>query len=185
MSTYIKILSSTTEIGEAPEYIRVLPLGHVSSEKGNFTVDAESFRSIKNHIQYRNIDVVIDYEHQTLANVQAPASGWIKELSLKSDGIYARVEWTKRGKSYVLNKEYRYLSPVVEIRKEDGKVTKLHSVALTNAPAIHGMTPIINSIYSRQDEREEEELDLDTKHILKMLNVSEDDFKRYRREEKE
>ena len=105
--------------------------------------------------------------------------------NLKSDGIYARVEWTKRGKSYVLNKEYRYLSPVVEIRKEDGKVTKLHSVALTNAPAIHGMTPIINSIYSRQDEREEEELDLDTKHILKMLNVSEDDFKRYRREEKE
>ena len=55
MSTYIKILSSTTEIGKAPEYIRVLPLGHVSSEKGNFTVDAESFRSIKDHIQLKII----------------------------------------------------------------------------------------------------------------------------------
>lgn len=185
MNTYIKILSSTTEVGEAPEYIKVLPLGRVSSEKGNFTVDAESFRSIKDHIQHRNVDVVIDYEHQTLANVQAPASGWIKELSLKSDGIYARVEWTKRGKSYVLNKEYRYLSPVVGVRKEDGKVIKLHSVALTNAPAINGMTPIINSIDSKDDEKEDEELDLDIKHILKMLNVSEDDFKRYRNEEKE
>lgn len=40
----------------------------------------------------RNIDLVIDYEHRTLNNVQAPAGEWIKELVLKRDGIYVKVE---------------------------------------------------------------------------------------------
>lgn len=175
MDTYIKVLSSAEEIGEAPEWVKVLPLGHVSSEKGNFVVDSESFLLIKENMRSRNIDVVIDYEHQTLANIQAPASGWIKELSLKADGIYAKVEWTERAKAYLLNREYRYLSPVVTVRKQDGKVTRLHSAALTNAPAINSMTPIINS----NKPREENELDQFMEYILKMLNLSQNDLEKY------
>ena len=64
MDTYIKILSSGAEIGNAPGYIRVLPLGLVSSEKGDFIVDTESFHLIKEHMEHKNTDVVIDYEHQ-------------------------------------------------------------------------------------------------------------------------
>ena len=89
---YAKTLSQDPNLTKAPDYIRVLPLGNVSSEKGNFVVDGESYRLMKEHMQRRAIDIVIDYEHQTLGNVQAPAGGWIKELILKKDGIYARVE---------------------------------------------------------------------------------------------
>lgn len=176
MEPYIKVLSSTSEIWEAPECIKVLPCGYVSSEKGDFIVDADSFRLMKEHMKHRNIDIVIDYEHQTLNDVQAPAGGWIKELVLKSDGVYAKVEWTERARQYLLNREYRYLSPVVLVRKRDRKAAQLHSAALTNTPAINGMTPIVNSIVLAEDKPE---LDKMQAHILRMLNLTEDDFRKY------
>lgn len=176
METYITVLSSTSEIREAPAYIKVLPCGYVSSEKGDFIVDADSFHLMKAYMEHRNIDVVIDYEHQTLNDVQAPAGGWIKELVLKSDGVYAKVAWTERARKYLINREYRYLSPVVQVRKRDRKAVQLHSVALTNTPAINGMTPIINSMSLAEDKPDQ---DVMQKHILKMLNLSEDDFRKY------
>lgn len=173
------MLSHDPNLAEAPEYIRVLPLGRISSEKGEFLVDGESFRLMKEHMQHRGIDIVVDYEHQTLNNVQAPAGGWIKELLLKNDGIYARVEWTDKAKNYLLCKEYKYLSPVIVLRKNDRKVTQLHSVALTNTPAINGMAPIANSLdiqskapYTLNDMEKE---------ILRMLNISESDYVDYGR----
>lgn len=174
----VKVFSSSiSELREAPEYIKVLPLGHVSSEKGDFVVDDESFRTMKEHMQRRKIDIVIDYEHQTLHDVQAPAGGWIKELVLKSDGVYARVEWTERAKRYLKNREYRYLSPVVMVRDKDRKVSQLHSAALTNTPAINGMTPIVNSV--GLEEQNKPVIDEALKHIMHMLNLSENDFLKY------
>lgn len=177
MNHYEMTLSNSFLIGGVPEYIRVLPRGNIPSEKGNFVVDAESFRLIKEHMQHRNIDIVIDYEHQTLKDVQAPASGWIKELILKNDGIYAKVEWTERAKSYLKNKEYRYLSPVVMVRPRDKKAAQLHSVALTNTPAINGMIPIVNSV--KPTLKPGTRLDATQKEICRMLNISEADFMAY------
>lgn len=137
---------SQTELTGAPEVIPVLPLGHVVSQKGEFDVDEESFRAMKAQIARRGVDLVVDYEHQTLKGVQAPAAGWVKELILRDGGIAARVEWTPAATEYLQNKEYRYLSPVITVRKLDGKATGLHSLALTNTPAIEGMTPIVNSL---------------------------------------
>ena len=69
----------------------------------------------------------------------------MKELKLEDGNIVAVVEWTPRGAEYLKNKEYRYLSPVVNVRKMDNKAIGLHSLALTNTPAIENMTPIVNS----------------------------------------
>jgi phage I-like protein len=41
-------------------------------------------------------------------------------------------------------REYRYLSPVAVVRKNDRKLVAIHSAALTNKPAIVGMQPIVN-----------------------------------------
>ena len=133
------------EINGVPETISVLPIGHVVSSKGEFDVDEESFRAMKAQIAQRGVDLVVDYEHQTLKGVEAPAAGWVKELKLEDGCIKAVVEWTTRGAEYLKNREYRYLSPVVSVRKADGKATGLHSLALTNTPAIEGMTPLVNS----------------------------------------
>lgn len=177
MEVYTEILSQTANLTEAPEYIRVLPLGYVSSEKGDFLVDNESFHMIKEHMEHRAIDIVIDYEHQTLRDVQAPAGGWIKELVLKSDGIFAKVEWTKKAIDYLQNREYRYLSPVVLVRKKDHKASQLHSVALTNTPAINGMMPIVNS--EKLPLQTNAKLDDTQKKICRMLNMSKSDFIKY------
>ena len=175
---YTEILSQTANLTGAPEYIRVLPLGYVSSEKGDFLVDNESFHMMKEHMKHRAIDIVIDYEHQTLSDVQAPASGWIKDLTFKADGIYAKVEWTERAKKYLTNGEYRYLSPVILVRNRDKKAIQLHSVALTNTPAINGMTPIVNAIDLEVTECTPKE-DLMQKHILQMMNLTVDDLLKY------
>ena len=49
-------------------------------------------------------------------------------------------------KAYLESREYRYLSPVITVRKADNKATGLHSIALTNTPAIEHMEAIVNSL---------------------------------------
>ena len=138
---YILVLSES--LSEVPERIKIIPLGNVKSEKGSFVVSTESFSLIEAKMKERGLDIVIDYEHQTLNDVQAPAAGWIKSLALTEDSIVAEVEWTSKGAEYLKNKEYRYLSPVIGVRKSDGVAVSLHSVALTNTPAIDGMFPLV------------------------------------------
>lgn len=132
--------------------VRLLPLGLVHSTKGDFLVDNESFRSIRCKFTDRQLQIPIDYEHQTLKDMQAPAAGWIKDIVLKSDGIYGAVEWTERAAEYLKNREYRYLSPVILTQGEERRVVALHSAALTNTPAIDAMTPIACSDKPSGDE---------------------------------
>ena len=140
------IYALTNDIGQCPEEVKILPVGTVNSEKGDFIVDQESYKEMKAEMQRRGIDIVIDYEHQTLKDVQAPAGGWVKDLIYTPEAIIAKVEWTPKAKEYLKNKEYRYLSPVVLTRKSDSKAVVLHSLALTNTPAINGMFAIVNSV---------------------------------------
>ena len=181
MGAFAKTLPPKANLTGVPECIMVLPLGHITSVKGNFLVDEKSFSMMKEYMDCRGIDIVIDYEHQTLKNIQAPAGGWIRKLILKNDGVYAEVEWTERAKSYLRNREYRYLSPVVQIRKSDRRVSRIHSVALTNAPAINGMKPIINSAAVHDGRLDESKrLNETQKEICRMLNIEESDYAAYR-----
>ena len=163
---------SSTEIQGAPDVVKLLPLGMVKSQKGDFLVDEESFQRIKNTFKERAIDIVIDYEHQTLEDVQAPAGGWIKDLFIQDGAIAAKVEWTPKAEEYLKNKEYKYLSPVVLVRKNDQKAVVLHSAALTNTPAIDGMFAIVNSL--NIDEFEEGGKDMDLKKLAALLGLPED-----------
>lgn len=146
MEKLIACAGQGVELSGVPKEIKILPLGRVHSQKGDFNVDEESFELIRKQFKARKLDLVIDYEHQTLENVQAPAAGWIKDLYKGEDAIIAKVEWTAKAAEYLKNKEYRYLSPVVLVRKKDQKAIAIHSVALTNTPAIDGMFALVNSL---------------------------------------
>lgn len=146
MAKLIACAGQGVELSGVPKEIKILPLGRVHSQKGDFIVDEESFEFIRKQFKARKLDLVIDYEHQTLENVQAPAAGWIKDLYKGEDAIIAKAEWTAKAAEYLKNKEYRYLSPVVLVRKKDQKATAIHSVALTNTPAIDGMFALVNSL---------------------------------------
>lgn len=137
---------NSVDVGGAPNEIKLLPLGLVHSRKGDFLVDEESCRMILKHFKERQLDLVIDYEHQTLEGGEAPAAGWVKDLRIGEDAVIAKMEWTQKAAEYLKSKEYRYLSPVVFKREQDKRVTAIHSGALTNTPAIDGMFAVVNSL---------------------------------------
>lgn len=133
------------QLGEqAPEIIRLLPLGEVVLADGRqpFQVTQESLAQILASWRRRGHDLVIDYEHQSMSGKEAPAAGWIKDLWEAADGLYAQVAWTERARAYIDQKEYRYFSPVVELG-EGREVTDLLQVALTNCPAISNLEPLV------------------------------------------
>ena len=107
-SRYRRIMILTGgDLGDCPDRIKILPVGRINSEKGDFVVDKESYNAMKAEMQRRGIDIVIDYEHQTLEGVQAPAGGWVKDLAYTPEAIEAKVEWTPKAQEYLKNKEYR------------------------------------------------------------------------------
>lgn len=170
MNRYTVCAMTGDKLEGVPSEIKLIPLGTIKSQKGTFQADEESFRLIKERFENRKLDLVIDYEHQTLKDVQAPASGWIKDLRLGEDAIIAKVDWTERAKEYLKNKEYRYLSPVIISRNSDKKVIGVHSAALTNTPAIDGMFAIANSLDIEDLEQGGTEMEL--QKVLELLGLS-------------
>lgn len=141
---------------EAPREVLVSPWGEVVSTNGTFVMDEEAGRLVIEAFTRHATDLPVDYEHQTLGGEyaspsgQAPAAGWIRKLSLvvpgeiKPPGLYAEIEWTQPAREQIAARQYRYLSPVAMVRRCDRRMTTLHSVALTNKPAIVGMQAIVN-----------------------------------------
>lgn len=140
-----KEVKLTLEMAELPGWLRLLPLGQVNLVDGRppFEVDPESLAKVVQAFSARGTDLVIDYEHQSLKGGQAPAAGWIKDLEVREDGLWAKVEWTNQAEEYITQREYRYFSPVLRLDPESRRPRELMNVALTNTPAIRGLTPLV------------------------------------------
>jgi phage I-like protein len=144
---------SAVLMGDAmPAAVLVAPWGDVRSASGDFVVDEESARLVVAAFESHGTDLPIDYEHQTLGGSyaapdgKAPAAGWIRRLEARPGvGLLAHIEWTPPAEALLRTRQYRYLSPVAVIRKDDRRMVALHSCALTNKPAIVGMVPITGS----------------------------------------
>lgn len=149
----VRALHSAALSGDTvPDRVLLAPWGRVESTHGSFIVDDEAARMTVEAFEEHGTDLPIDYEHQTLGGTyasptgKAPAAGWVKRLAAEPGvGLVAEIEWTDQALKTLAAKEYRYLSPVAIIRKNDRKLVAIHSAALTNKPAIVGMEPIVNS----------------------------------------
>lgn len=125
---------------------RITPDGHVVSRAGDFFVDQESFDAMRAEFVSHGTPLPIDYEHQTLGGEyaapdgKAPAAGWMESIHYRpGEGVFAMVRWTDRATAMIRSGEYKYLSPVVAVQKDDQKALGLHSAGLTNTPAIEHM----------------------------------------------
>jgi len=162
-------LRATDFVGQA-ETIDVLiaPDGKVQSTSGDFTVDEESFAAMDETFREHATFLPIDYEHQTLGgdyaspDGTAPAAGWVKTIRYeKGKGVIASVAWTERARNMIRAGEYQYVTPVLIVRKADGKAIGLHSVGLTNRPAIVGMERIAAKdqiLRFAQDDKQDDKL---------------------------
>ena len=69
--------------------------------KGTFEVDDESCRTIMAQFKGRHLDLVIDYEHQTLKDVQAPAVADVQDIYKGMMRWWQKVEWTPKAQEYL------------------------------------------------------------------------------------
>ena len=141
-----------------PEWILLLPLGQVEllDRPEPLQVDPESLAAMVRAFRSRGVDLVIDYEHQSLEGRQAPAAGWIKDLEDRGDGLWAKVEWTPQAREYLHNREYRYFSPVLQLDPETRKPLALMQVGLTNVPAIKRLPPLVAKWEATPPQQEKE-----------------------------
>lgn len=149
MSGAIASLAFEFQAGAAD--FRILPAGRFRSNDGRpanlpaWYIDSTIAAKVIAAAAMAQEEIVIDYEHQTLkaeANGQpAPAAGWFKQMEWREGiGLFAlNPRWTERAKAMLRNGEYRYISPVFRFSLQTGEVLRLHSVALTNTPALSGL----------------------------------------------
>ena len=113
-------------------------------KEDSFRFDDASADALIAEFNSRSRDLVIDFEHSTLSGNEAPAAGWIDRLEKNAEGLCAHVKyWTDKAKDYLNKGEYRYFSPTLLFGRGGKSPDALHSVALTNHPALHGVDALV------------------------------------------
>jgi len=142
----------TPVVGEGLKTILLAPDGVVESTNGRFIVDAEGAAMMVESFERQAVQLVVDFEHQTLGGAysapdgRAPAAGWVTRIFYEAGrGVSALVKWNPKTREAIREGAYGYVSPVLIVRKSDLKAIGLHSVALTNKPAIAGLERIAAS----------------------------------------
>lgn len=131
-----------------PDSLLLIRYGKTSytkaGERGEFEFTEEDANKVIADFTSRGRDIVIDFEHQSLSGEKAPAAGWIDELLKTTEGLLARVKyWTDEATEYLKKGEYRYFSPTLYFSRSGRNVSAVHSVALTNHPAMHNIPALV------------------------------------------
>lgn len=134
---------------EARKSFRILPAGSFQPVDGRLNgrswllTEARGKQLVQAALA-RQSDYLIDYEHQSLnPTVEAPAAGWFSALEWRDDGLYVTdARWNDRAKALIESKEYRFISPVFRYDGATLEVSELIGLAVTNNPALHGLTDL-------------------------------------------
>lgn len=159
-------------IAEAPEWVHLLPLGQINARDGRrFVLDDPE--AVVAMFETGGIDLPIDYEHQSekpdaKRSGPVPAAGWIKQLQVRENGLWGRVEWTSRARDMIANREYRFLSPAMLYTKKERRVVKLKGAGLVHSPALH-----LTALASQEDTMADEDTSF-LMRIAQMLGLDED-----------
>jgi phage I-like protein len=140
--------------------IQVLPAGVFASNDGRpamlgmgyntWTMDDQAFAAMQAAASAKTNDVVVDFDHKTICSMMGeenPAAGWVANTALEfiaegeGAGLFATVQWTVLGAQALADRTYRYISPVFGC-DESGRPVRLHSIALTNNPALDSMAAV-------------------------------------------
>ncbi len=121
-----------------PEWIHLTPAGTFGGKdgRGPFTLK-DPKAVIQRSMHMTGGKLVVDENHATHVagpkGESTPAVGWVVELASRQDGIWGRVEWTRRGADLMGDHAYRGISPAIG-STADGTVQWIEAVSLTNRP---------------------------------------------------
>ncbi|HDL4125900.1 TPA: phage protease [Mannheimia haemolytica] len=135
---------------EANGRIQLFPFGWFEAQDGRggrWYVGDENGYALADDINNTAIDLMIDYEHQTLYIAENgkgnPAAGWITKAEyISGEGLFADVKWTPQATQEIKDGVYRYLSPLF-LTDGSGMVIKVLNAALTNHPALHNLQEVV------------------------------------------
>jgi phage I-like protein len=144
--------------GVATEF-RLLQAGlnrYNDGDKILFDEDAAS--SVMQRYKARGIDLMADYEHQSLVRppIEAPASAkkWTPEV--RGGHLMAtNIQWTEKAKGYLASGEYRYFSIACRVDAKTNRCIELINFALTNLPAANGISALVAASRNVNDEDNE------------------------------
>ncbi len=133
---------------EPPSEFKIFTAGKVVTTKGEFLFDADAAQSVMSDYTAHGIDLMIDYDHASLASVTldpaqtGKAAGWFN-LEVRAGELYAvNVRWTEPAAEALRRKEWRFMSPAFST-DEEGRVTSVLNVAITNIPATRKLEPLM------------------------------------------
>ncbi|WP_294962584.1 phage protease [Sulfurimonas sp.] len=129
---------------------------------GPFELTPQDLEQIKTNFDNSNIDIVADFEHASLWNEKAPATGWVKELYINKDELWAKIKWLDDAKELIKSEQYKYISPVfdqhtIQVSGEDIGWS-LHSLALTNRPFLEELGEVIANHKNSPHQKKETEM---------------------------
>jgi len=137
--------------GSVATEVRLFTFGDNPTEKGVFVLTPEDAKATYEAWKARGTDLSWDYSHDEanpIATGPRMAAAWCK-LEVRPDGLWAtNIQWTDRALKLLASREYRYFSPFFD-HDEDGHISNIINVALTNIPATHGIAPIAASAKSK------------------------------------
>jgi len=135
-------------------------------QRGEFDFTPADADAVLADFAVRAKEGVIDYEHQTLSGNKAPAAGWISKLEKTADGLKAVLNyWTDEATGYLKAGAYRFFSPVFIFSRTGKSVASLHSVALTNHPALHGIPALVADDLAGNEELDDNNINNKTKGL--------------------
>jgi len=96
--------------------------------------------------------LLINMDHLCVGNLAVPtvAMGWIMDLEVRDDGLWARAKWTDEGERLIGGGSYRFVSgewrfegdAVEDLGDGRWRLLELVGCALTNQPALPGLQPL-------------------------------------------
>ncbi len=141
-------LSIVVSGDEPPSEFRIFTAGKVETTKGTFLFDEVAAVSVLAEYEAHGAELMVDYDHASLASISldpaqsGKAAGWFG-LEVRAGELWAvNVRWTEHAASALRAKEWRYMSPAFSTDQE-GRVTSLLNVALTNLPATRQLEPLM------------------------------------------
>lgn len=132
-----------------PSEIPVLPKGEfMTLPYGNMVLNDSVFEQMIGNFKAgirRAVPIDIDHSYES-----SRAAGWVKELVIKADGLWAVPDWNKLGKELVGDKIYKMISAewsfdYVDPQKSTHHGAVLVAATLTNRPLMQSMPTITAS----------------------------------------
>ena len=143
-------------VSEKSSWIQLAKSGSFAGHSsGPFELNAAIFGEIIVNFYDQKNPVPIDFEHASEADATsgsvptngAPAQGWVVDLKIEGEDLWARVEWLPKARDLIRSGGYKFISPAIRFGSKDrvtGKPVgaRLTSAGLTNLPFLDAMAPL-------------------------------------------